>query len=194
MHMDQHSTRRGFTFIEVMLVVVIIVVLSSVAIPFFSGSMKGHSLRNSGRLIQKMAGFGRSMAIVREETLTLVLNPDTNEIYIGGRESAPTNAADGYIDQDAFKNLGYVDQDEDELGSIGIEREERRFLPDGLEIRNFDKDWTIEDDEHPDVHLVRFYPNGQSEWFEVELVDSRGRGLKLVNDPISGRVSSENLQ
>ncbi len=186
--------RSGFTMIEVILVVVIIIIVSSVSIPYFSGSMRGHKLRTSGRMIMKMAGYSRAMAIMREETMTMVLNPETMEIYLGGREAAPTNTTDGVIDQDVFKRLGFTDGDEDGLGNVGVEREVRRFLPDDLSVKNFDKNWTEEDDAFEDLYLIRFYPNGQCDWFELELVDKRDVGIRLENDPISGKIRSEFLQ
>lgn len=193
-----HKLRKhtsGFTLIEVILVLVVIVIISGIAVPYFSGSYRGIKLRSSARTISRMARYARSMAIMREERMTVVLNHETMELFLGGLLVAPTNSADGELDQDVIKRLGYIDNDDGtEADTAGIDKEVHRFLPDGLTVREFQKDQTDEDDEHPDIHLIHFYPNGQCDWFELELEDKKGMGVKLENDPISGKISSEFIQ
>ena len=187
------NSRCGFTLIEVILVVVVITIISVIALPHFSSSLKGSKLRHAGRTIQRMARYARSMAIMREETLTVVLNHQTMEVFLGGYVSK-TNSADGELDQDVLKRLGYVDGDGQDSQTGGIDKEVHKFLPDGLTVKSFDKNQTEEDDRYPDLYMVRFFPNGQCEWFEMELEDHRGTGIRLENDPVSGKVASEMLQ
>ncbi len=186
--------KKGFTLMEVILVLVLIVVISGIALPYFAGSYKGTKLRSASRTITRMANYARSMSILREETLTVVLNPETMELFLGAPAQAATDAADGELDQDVLKRLGYVDGDESGSSTAGIEKELHRFLPDGLTVRAFDKDEREDDESFSDLHLIRYYPNGQSEWFLLELEDSRGLGVKLENDPISGKVRAEFTQ
>ncbi|VGO12969.1 hypothetical protein PDESU_01523 [Pontiella desulfatans] len=184
----------GFTLMEVILVMVIIVVISGISLPYFASSFRGSQLRTAARTINRMAKYARSMAIMREETMTVALNRDTMEIFLGGYLASATNSADGEIDQDVLKRLGYVDGDDSSGSTGGIDKEVHRFLSDGLSVKDFDKEWTDEDDETPDLHLVRFYPNGQCEWFKLELADSNGDGVLLEIDPISGKMTSEFIQ
>lgn len=186
--------RAGFTLIEVILVAVVITIISGIALPYFAGSFRGNKLRLSGRTIQRMARYARSMAIMREETYAVVLNHETMEVFLGSHMAASTNAADGELDQDVLKRLGYIDGDGKTDDTAGFEKEVHKFLPDGLSVKNFEKDWTEEDDRYPDLYVIRFYPNGQSEWFEMEIEDNRGTGIRLECDPISSKVSSEFLQ
>ncbi len=196
MMMSNTFKRRaaGFTLIEVILVLVVVVIIAGIAVPYFAGSYRGIKLRSSSRTINRMARYARSMAIMREETLTVAINHETMEIFLGGVPAAATNEADGELDQGVLKRLGYVDGDEESSSPAGIEKEVHRFLPDGLTVRDFNKDWTDEDDEHPDFYLINFYPNGQCDWFELELEDNRGKGVQLENDPISGKITFEFTQ
>lgn len=187
------SKRNGFTLIEIILVVVISLILMGVALPYFAHAYKGSKLKSAARTVNRMARYARGMAIMRETTMTIALNPDTMEIYLGSSSSASTNSADGELDQDVLKRLGYVD-DDSSSENAGIEKELHRFLPEGLEVADFEKDWREDDEAYDDLHLIRYYEDGQSEWFILEFEDSRGSGIKLENDPISGKIISEFTQ
>jgi prepilin-type N-terminal cleavage/methylation domain-containing protein len=183
----------GFTLIEVVLVLVVIVVVSGITVPHFAGTFRGTKLRTAARTFNRMARYARSMAIMREQMLTVALNPETMEVFLGAPPSQTTpDDADGELDQDVLKRLGYTDDDESD--TAGLEKELHRFLPEGLMVRHFEKDWADEDEQHGEFHLVRYYPNGQCEWFELELEDNRGMGIKLENDPITGKIHSEFTQ
>jgi len=185
--------KGGFTLIEVILVVVISLILLGVSLPHFAHAYKGTKLRSAARTINRMTRYARSMAIMRETTMTVVLNHDTMEIYLGGVAQASTNEADGELDQDILKRLGYV-EGEASSDDIGIEKEVHRFLPEHIEVADFEKDWFEDEKEYEDLYLIHYYPDGQSDWFILELEDRRGLGVKLENDPISGKIRSEFMQ
>lgn len=183
---------------EVILVIVLIVILSSVSLPHMAGSLKGSKLRTTARTVTRMARYARSMAIMRETTLTLALDRETMEIFLGEpRSEVVADDADGKIDQDVLKRLGYKDDDgnPNSSGDAGLDKEARRFLPEGLSVKNFEKEQLDDTEEDPEnLHLVRFFSNGQSEAFVLEIEDSRGMGIKLESDPISGKIHSEFTQ
>ncbi len=185
--------RAGFTLIEVILVVVISLILMGVALPHFAHTYKGSKLRSATRTVSRMARYARSMAIMRETKMSLVLNHETMEIYLGGPSQTSTNEADGELDQEVLKRLGYV-AGETSGGDIGVEKEIHRFLPEGIEVADFEKDWLEDEEEYEDLYLIHYYPNGQSDWFILEFEDQHGLGTKLENDPISGKIHSEFTQ
>ena len=129
---------NGFTLIEVVLVMVVIVIISAISLPHFASTFRGNKLRTSARTINRMAKYARSMAIMREQTLTVVLNHETMELYLGGRARPATGSADGELDQDVLKRLGYT-EGEAAPKDAGIEKEVHRFLPDGLTVKEFEK-------------------------------------------------------
>lgn len=178
--------------IEVILVVVIAVILLGVSLPHFAHTYKGSTLRSAARTINRMTRYARSMAIMRETTMTVVLNAQSREVFLGGPTQTSTNAADGELDQEVLKRLGYV-EGETSSGELGIEKEIHRFLPDDIQVADFEKDWE-EDGTHDDIHLIRYYSDGQSDWFTLKLEGRSGLGVKLENDPISGKIFSEFTQ
>ena len=185
--------QAAFTLIEVILVVVISLIMLGVSLPHFAHAYKGMQLRVASRTVVRMGRYARSMAIMRETTMTVVLNHDTMEIYLGGEPQASTNAADGELDQDILKRLGYVEGDA-AGDDAGVEKEVHRFLPENIGVADFEKDWFEDEEEYQDLYLIHYYPDGQSDWFILELEDQRGLGVKLENDPISGKIRSEFLQ
>ena len=66
--------RAGFTLLEVVMAMILLAIISSISIPYFAGSFRGIKLRSAARTIERMSRYGRNMAIMREETLTMVLN------------------------------------------------------------------------------------------------------------------------
>ena len=187
------SGKQGFTLIEVILVVVISLILLGVSLPHFAHTYKGSKLRSATRTVTRMARYARSMAIMRETTMSIVLNHETMEIYLGGSSQTSTNEADGELDQDVLKRLGYVEGEASD-GNIGVEKEVHRFLPEDIEVADFEKDWIEDEEEYEGFYLIHYYPDGQSDWFILKLEDQRGLGVKLENDPISGKIYSEFTQ
>jgi hypothetical protein len=179
---------------EVILVLVVVVIISGISLPYFAGTFKGTQLRTASRTISRMARYARSMAIMRETTLTVVLNHETMEMFLGESTKTKTSEADGKLDQDVLKRLGYVEDGGSGSDAASIDREVQRALPDQLTVRNFEKEWTEDDDQYEDLYLINYYPNGQCDWFTLELEDQRGSGVKLENDPISGKIRSEFIQ
>lgn len=194
MHDLSSSRRSGFTLIEVILVLVVIVIVSGIALPYFAGSYRGTKLRSASRTIDRISRYAHAMAILREETLTVVLNHETMEIFMGGPLQTATNTADGVLDQEVLKRLGYVKGDASNDETAGIEKEIHRFLPEKLNVVDFEKAWTDEDSRYENLYLIHFYPNGQCDWFRMELEDNRGAQVKLENDPISGKMYIEFTQ
>lgn len=186
--------KHGFTLIEIILVLVVIVIVSGISLPYFAGSYRGTKLRTASRTIDRISRYARAMAIMREETMTVVLNHETMEIFMGGALQTSTNSADGELDQEVLKRLGYVDGDASSDDTAGIEKEIHRFLPEKLTVRDFEKEWIEEDDLYEDLYLIHFYPNGQCDWFRMEIEDNRGMQVKLENDPVSGKMYIEFAQ
>jgi len=191
MNGSSSSRRSGFTLIEVILVLVVIVIVSGISLPYFSGAFRGTKLKTAARTIDRMSRYTHAMAILREETMTMVLDHETMEVFMGGPAQESAGSADGELDQEVLKRLGYVEGSSSKEAEVGIEKEIHRFLPDHLAVIDFEKNWTEEDDRHEDLYLVHFYPNGQCDWFRIELEDNRGMRVQLENDPISGKMYIE---
>lgn len=130
---------------------------------------------------------------MREKTMTLVINHETMEIFLGGATQPPSSEADGELDQDILKRLGYV-EGEGAVDDVGIEREVHRFFPEGIELAHFERAGQDDEATFADHYLIRYYSDGQSDGFVLKLEDQRGLGVRLESDPISGKIRSEFTQ
>lgn len=78
----QSTILNGFTLIEIMLVVVIVLIAAGVAVPMMSGSSNAAQMRDAVRGTIRTARYARSMAILRQTDCTLSFT--TNGISLSG--------------------------------------------------------------------------------------------------------------
>ena len=77
----------GFTLIEVMIVLTIIAVLSSVAMPSFKGVAASRRLKASAKGIRDLCYFARNMAITEQSGFFVVLDMDQNRYWLADIET-----------------------------------------------------------------------------------------------------------
>jgi len=187
------SFRKGFTLIEIILVVVILFILLGITIPHFVSATRSAKIRTATRVISRMSRYTRSMAITREKTMCLVFNLEKRTIIMGPQTSSvSTNTAGGELDQTVLKRLGYIKEDPDDSPETSIQKELSRTLPDGLQIVNFEKKES-ENETLGRSTTIRYFPNGESESFSLKLQDERGIAAELESDPVTGKVHSKLL-
>ncbi len=91
--------KNGFTFVEMLVVISIVILVSVVAVPSFTPFLKGQGLSNGARIVQANALAARSMAINSRETRLLVFDSiysklsiiDVNATLLEREEFLPTN-------------------------------------------------------------------------------------------------------
>lgn len=109
----QSSIANGFTLIEVMLVVVIILIAAGVVVPKFKGSFKSTQMTDATRSTVRIARYARSLSILKQETCTLRFE-DTRMVLVCGTNST-TPEAFRKLPEDikisAFENLAGTDRD-----------------------------------------------------------------------------------
>jgi prepilin-type N-terminal cleavage/methylation domain-containing protein len=183
---------RGFTFLEIMLVIVIVAILSAVVVPNMAKSIKGNRLRSASRTVISSGKYARSLAVMRQKEMVLTFDLDANRVVTHGFSSG--SEAESLGDE-------FVDGDSLPAPEVFIEGEEAppaiQFATSELE-RDLDK---------VSVELVRlgdgseitagechvlYYPNGRCDTYEVLLRDKSGLAMHIQVDPLSG-VESRRL-
>ncbi len=107
------SFSRGFTLIEILLVVVIILIATTVAVPRFSGTLKSTQMTSAVRSTIRTARYARSMAILRQEICTLHFKEHQLDLSCGGTNSVEPQISRKLPDDikiSAFKNMTEQDR------------------------------------------------------------------------------------
>lgn len=98
---------RGFTLIEVMLVVVIVLIAAGVAIPKLKGTFKSTQMTDATRSTVRIARYARSLAILKQDTCTLRF--ETNRLVLVCGTNSATPEASRKLPEDvqasSFENL-----------------------------------------------------------------------------------------
>jgi general secretion pathway protein H len=104
---SSHPASYGFTLIEVMLVVVIVLIAAGVAIPKFKGTFKSTQITDAGRSTVRIARYARSLAILKQETCTLRFETNRLVLVCGTNSSTPeaTRKLPEDITISSFENL-----------------------------------------------------------------------------------------
>ena len=91
--------KNGFTLVEMLVVISIIILVSVVVVPSITPFLKGQALSKGARIVQSNALAARSMAINSRATRLLVLDSiysklsitDENEVLLEREEFLPNN-------------------------------------------------------------------------------------------------------
>lgn len=172
-----NKIKKGFTLIEVILSLVLILLISSLVVPNISQSQQNFKLISSTKNIEKICKFARGMSILREKELIVVINSNKQNISVG----EVNNKTNDYFDNELL------------LKQIDLNEEIVRNLPKGIEIDEFTNEsntYTILDD---DYYYIRFYPNGHCDAFFLNL-KLKDKIINISSDPISGKIFSKYLQ
>lgn len=84
-----HRLSLGFTLIEVMLVVVIILIAAGVGIPKFKGTFKSAQMTDAARSTVRIARYARSLAVLKQEPCTLRFEDNRMTLVCGTNSAAP---------------------------------------------------------------------------------------------------------
>ena len=184
------ATKKGFTLIEVILVAVVIAILAGISLPNVAQSLRGAKLKTTANTIERMARYARGMAIIHDQTMTILIDPASKRIYAGELKTE-SDQADGQLDQAVLTRLGYTEENPPNKERINI-RMQRALEPD-IEIDAFTLEASSQPWDRDTVCVIEFYPSGQCEAFTLELIDAKARKLHVSSDPITGKVRSRYL-
>jgi type II secretion system protein H len=184
------SRARGFSLIELLMVVVISLIAAGIAVPTFVRSYRSSQLRSSVRTVVMTAKYARSMAVLSQKPMALLLDRVKGELEVVAMEDRGSLADRGrFLD-------GRATRTEDALLGTGGEKPNVQIASDlvkriaaDVRIENFESPQA--DRELDDIYWVNFFPNGMCEGFELKLVDKDGRSATVTMEGVSGAVKVE---
>ncbi|MCX6995938.1 MAG: prepilin-type N-terminal cleavage/methylation domain-containing protein [Kiritimatiellaeota bacterium] len=193
--------RRAFTLIELMLVVFIVLLLASLALPAFLRSFRGAQLRAAVRSAVMIHRHARNLAILRQRHVAIRVDQEQNLFDVvmlppqagddrqdledwlqetwDAAEAAPADAAP------APPADGGTSAPPAAVAAPSVEV--RRSLPAGVRITGVDVD-RVEADA-PGPAWIFYYPSGLCEAFVLHLEDEREHAVDISSDPLTGQVT-----
>ncbi len=178
--------RDGFSLLEIILVVAIIIIASAIAIPSFMRSYEGARLNASARSIAMASKYARNMAVLQQTQMAVLFDTRRNELEIVSNEQGVNRH-----EQEIFlhRRSGFYERRGNDVRETSISSLLTRSMENGVRIVE------VSDLEgghqYGGVYWVNYYPGGFSDKYSVLLSDERGRTLRMHVDYISGSFSIE---
>lgn len=168
--MTMRRNQRGVTFLEIMIVIVILGILAAVVLPNMAGPREKMALQTSARDIASAGLLARQMAIVTGREATLEFNPEE-----GGWTVRYTVLED---ERRSRRSRSSGDERVEELETF-------RSLPERVRYSKFRAD-EIEF-EPKDPQVLTFYPSGSSSGMAIQVINRRDKTLTIDFDTSTGR-------
>jgi prepilin-type N-terminal cleavage/methylation domain-containing protein len=179
---------RGFTLLEVLLVVVILLITSALAVPSFIRSFRGAKLRSAARAVVMSHRYARAMAVLKQTEAAILYDSKMGEIEIVSVKSSAESERNKFLDNRS--GLGpAAGAAATDSGAQSIVSEIRRRVPEGVKIERVES--RVAKQEKDGLYWVRYYSNGMCDDYDVKLVDENQKRAVVKVDPISGKVGVE---
>lgn len=179
------SRYRGFTLIEMMIVLVIVSIMTVLMIPEMKGSYEEALLRSNARKMSSAFKAAYSRAITTHKLHRVRIDPESSKLMIEERSAEP---------ETPYIPLKQFDRKTSQLHpNVGIRFHEP--LPAfSVDEAGMEQETSRQVSKNVPDGVFLFHPNGTCEGKDIELRDRMGFGLLIRIDAITCRVRFENLE
>lgn len=171
--------RRGFTLVEMLVVVVVIAILATVMVPSMRGTLEDALLRSSARQWVDVCGIAQSRAVSLNQIHRVRLDPATGQFFLERRVRGARGGGGFVRVQDVPDGRGTLDE------RITVQRKNLEAESEPVEgLRSAAA--PVEESSPPLAWI--FHPDGTAEGGDLVMRDREGFGLMLQLNPVTGRV------
>lgn len=166
-------TERGFTLLELIVVLIIVSLMSAVVGPSVAGSLSKMNLKTAAKKTAASLRYARSRAVAENAIYIARFDFEQNRLLI----------ISGF---DPNKNkTGKNKTGENNIDEKNTEKSKRYVLPEGV---RFKKGILAEDEVDSGLFDIVFSPGGSSSGGGVVLADERGKEYEIGVDFVTGTV------
>ena len=182
--------RGGFTLLELLLVVAIMLIAAGLSIPSFMRSYRGAALRTSARAVVMSHRYARAMAVLKQTDVAILFDSKKNTMEIVSVTSASEDDRNMFLDaRDGQTGVQQVDDQAAPAAAGPVSTEHVRALEQGVRIGRFESPKVVR--EKDGLYWVRYYSSGMCDEYSVELVDEYNKSATVKVDSISGKAKVE---
>ena len=194
---------KGFTLIEVMIVLALIAILSSITMPSLRGFAASARLKSTAHAIRDMLNFARDMAITERAAHLVVFDLTINRYWLAsnatfnlGDPSTPVTASSSSSLPAQQPTAGQGNPTLQEMSPsrtnaiLGIPQKLGHNVNLARMITNHNFQ-TIQIDTG--VEYIYFSPTGSSEDSVVYIQDQRGKAMSITVENATGRVRLQKI-
>ncbi len=192
----------GFTLIEIMIVLALIAIVSSIAMPSLRGFAASTRLKSTAQAIRDMLNFARDMAITERTSYLVVFDLTTNRYWLASSETfnlaAPSTpvttnsvgvqSAQPITDQGTTALQGTPPSRTNAI--LGIPQKPGHNVSLARMITNHNSQ-TLQIDSG--VDYVYFSPTGSSEDAVLYFQDQRGHVMSVTVENATGRIRLQKI-
>ena len=193
------TSETGFTLIEVMLVLTLIVILSSVAMPSLRGFAGSTRLKSSGSAIRDMLHFARDMAVTEGTAYLVVFDLDQNRYWLASSETLVVSDLAASLVTISSNTINQTEIQSSELSQpaisrtsmiLGIPQEPNHNISLSQMLTNHNAQSRY---IHSGIDYIYFSPTGTSEDTVLYIQDLEGRAVSITVEADSARVRIRNV-
>ena len=193
------TLETGFTLIEVMLVLTLIVILSSVTMPSLRGFAGSTRLKSSASAIRDMLHFARDMAITEGTAYLVVFDLDQNRYWLASSETFVASDLAASLVVNASNSINQTQAQPSESSQpvvsrtsmiLGIPQEPNHNIRLSQMVINRNSQLRHIDSG---IDYIYFSPTGSSEETILYIQDQDGRVVSIGVEAASARVRIQDV-
>jgi general secretion pathway protein H len=179
----RRRNHRGFTLLELIVVLIIISLMSALVVPKLTGPMSNLDLKTAAKKISASLRYARSRAASEKTTYVALFDFDKSRLVIIDSAIPPLVKGDFHMNNREMLDRRPAEPPDNEKDRPGGFK--TYHLPDGVKLA---KGVSREGDFNSGLFRIIFFPSGGSSGGEITVANERGRQYKIIVDFITGTV------
>ncbi len=193
------NLETGFTLIEVMLVLTLIVILSSATMPSLRGFAGSTRLKSSASAIRDMLHFARDIAITEGTTYLVVFDLDQNRYWLASSETFVVSDLAASLGANGSNAINQTEVRSSELSQpavsrtsmiLGIPQEPNHNISLSQMVINHNSQTRH---IHSGIDYIYFSPTGSSEELILYIQDQDANVVSISVEAASARVRIQDV-